>query len=106
MKAQRIVSGHAVAVELAAGAFRGPTLAVLEASPNPIVAVDQAGRISYLNPRVEFTFGYRRDELLGQPVEVLMPLGAIFVSKPVPTDELLAAVARAAHDRPIPELRP
>jgi hypothetical protein len=75
VKAQRFVSRHAVGVELTAGGFQGPTLAVLEASPNPIVAVDQAGRISYLNPRVEFTFGYRRDELIGQPVEILMPLG-------------------------------
>ncbi|MEA2609381.1 MAG: hypothetical protein QOJ75_1624, partial [Chloroflexota bacterium] len=30
---------------------------MLEASPAPIVAVDAAGRITYLNPQVEATFG-------------------------------------------------
>jgi PAS domain S-box-containing protein len=46
---------------------------VLEASPNPIVAVDASARITYVNPRAEATFGYDRDELLGQPVEMLLP---------------------------------
>ncbi len=47
--------------------------AVLEASPNPIIAVDPDGRIIYANPKVEATFGYTRDELTGRPVEVLIP---------------------------------
>jgi two-component system cell cycle sensor histidine kinase/response regulator CckA len=47
--------------------------AVLEASPNAIVAVDGSARITYANPQVEATFGYSRDELLGQPVEILLP---------------------------------
>ena len=47
--------------------------AVLEASPNAIVAVDAEGRISYLNPQVEATFGYGRDDLIGRPIEVLLP---------------------------------
>jgi two-component system cell cycle sensor histidine kinase/response regulator CckA len=47
--------------------------AVLEASPNPIVAVDASARITYVNPQAEATFGYSRDELLGQPVEILLP---------------------------------
>ena len=51
----------------------GPMRAVLEASPNPILAVDLAGRISYLNPQVEPVFGYSRDELHGQPIEILLP---------------------------------
>jgi len=46
---------------------------VLEASPNPVVAVDSSGRISYANPKVEATFGYRRKELVGKRVEVLLP---------------------------------
>jgi two-component system cell cycle sensor histidine kinase/response regulator CckA len=48
-------------------------LAVLEASPNAVVAVDGAARITYANPQVETTFGYARDELIGQPVEILLP---------------------------------
>jgi PAS domain S-box-containing protein len=49
---------------------------VLEASPNPIVGVDGRGLIVYVNPQVERTFGYDRSELLGQPVELLLPEAA------------------------------
>jgi len=48
-------------------------LAVLDASPNAIVAVDSHGRIRYVNPGVTRTFGYAAGELLGRPVEVLLP---------------------------------
>jgi PAS domain S-box-containing protein len=46
---------------------------VLDASPNAIVAIDSSGRISYTNPNAELTFGYPRSELLGQPIELLLP---------------------------------
>ena len=46
---------------------------VLEASPNAIVAVDQTGRIVYTNPRVDETFGYPAGQLIGQPIERLLP---------------------------------
>ena len=49
--------------------------AVLEASPNAVLAVEADGRIAYANPRVEATFGYTRDELIGQPIETLLPEG-------------------------------
>ena len=48
-------------------------LAVLDASPNAIVAVDGHGRITYANPQTGRTFGYEVAELLGRPVEVLLP---------------------------------
>jgi hypothetical protein len=48
-------------------------LAVLDASPNAIVAVDPAGLITYANPQTERTFGYAASELIGRPVEVLVP---------------------------------
>ncbi len=38
-----------------------------------IIEVDQAGRIVLLNAATEAIFGYRREELLGQPVEGLIP---------------------------------
>jgi two-component system cell cycle sensor histidine kinase/response regulator CckA len=47
--------------------------AVLEASPNPIVAVDAFARITYANPQAVATFGYEREELLGHAVEMLLP---------------------------------
>jgi PAS domain S-box-containing protein len=40
-----------------------------------MVVVDQAGRIVLLNAQAETQFGYRRDELLGQPVTNIIPEG-------------------------------
>ena len=50
-----------------------PHLAVLEASPNAVVAIDDQGRIIYVNPQAETTFGYERGDLIGEPVELLIP---------------------------------
>jgi len=44
--------------------FRGITQAAL----NPIVVTDDAGRITYWNDAAEGTFGYRREEVLDQPL--------------------------------------
>jgi PAS domain S-box-containing protein len=46
---------------------------VVESAPNAIVMVDAQGRIVLVNARTEKYFGYRRDELLGKPVEMLIP---------------------------------
>jgi PAS domain S-box-containing protein len=56
-----------------AAASHAAEFAVLEASPNPILAVDPTGTIKYANPQAETTFGYTRAELVGQPIEVLIP---------------------------------
>jgi len=45
----------------------------LEASPCAMLQVDGRGRIELVNREVERLFGYRREELLGQPVEQLVP---------------------------------
>jgi len=47
--------------------------AMLEAAPDAIVAVDQAGRITLVNAQTERLFGYKREDLLGQLVEILVP---------------------------------
>jgi len=46
---------------------------LLEAAPDAILQVDQEGRIILLNHMAEKMFGYPREELLGQPVEILVP---------------------------------
>jgi len=46
---------------------------VVEASPNAIVMIDSAGTIVLLNSQTEKYFGYRREDLVGQPVEILVP---------------------------------
>jgi PAS domain S-box-containing protein len=47
--------------------------ALLEAAPDAMVIVDQRGAILIVNAQTERLFGYGRDELLGQPVEILVP---------------------------------
>lgn len=46
---------------------------LFEYAPDAIAATDQEGRIVRVNARLEEQFGYRREELLGQTVEVLVP---------------------------------
>jgi PAS domain S-box-containing protein len=47
--------------------------ALLEAAPDAIVIVNKFGRIQLINAQTERLFGYERKELLGQPVEMLIP---------------------------------
>ncbi len=46
---------------------------VVEGSPNAMVIVNQAGEIVLVNTQTERFFGYQRGDLLGQPVEILVP---------------------------------
>ncbi|MFI8382010.1 response regulator [Pseudomonas sp. NPDC079086] len=46
---------------------------VVEASPNAIVLVDNKGCIAMVNRQTEQLFGYGREALLSQPVEILLP---------------------------------
>ncbi len=47
--------------------------ALLDAAPDALVVVDEAGRIHYVNPQAERLFGYASETLLGRPVEDLVP---------------------------------
>jgi PAS domain S-box-containing protein len=47
--------------------------ALLEAAPDAMVIADERGHITLVNAQTEKLFGYKREELLGQPVEMLVP---------------------------------
>jgi PAS domain S-box-containing protein len=47
--------------------------AVFDAAPDGVLIVDNRGRIRDVNPRLEAMFGYTRAELIGQPVDMLVP---------------------------------
>ena len=87
-------SGHRVQVDLTMSCRatdRGPMVAIemrdatdrwrqtrlfrglLEAAPDGMVIVDRDGTILLVNAQVERLFGYSRTELVGQPVEILVP---------------------------------
>jgi PAS domain S-box-containing protein len=68
------------------GRYRG----LLEAAPDAMVVVNQDGEIILLNLQAEKQFGYRRDELLGQKVENIIPVGF--------AERLLADGLRSAED--------
>ena len=46
---------------------------LLEALPDAVVAVDRDGIIVQLNSQTQELFGYNRDELIGQNIEILVP---------------------------------
>lgn len=46
---------------------------VIESAPNGFVMIDRSGTISLVNSATESQFGYSRDEMIGQPVEMLLP---------------------------------
>jgi len=45
----------------------------VEAAPNGMLIADEAGKIILVNSQTERLFGYSREELIGQPVEMLVP---------------------------------
>lgn len=47
--------------------------ALIEALPDALIVVDLKGEIVFTNHRAELMFGYPRSEMIGQPVETLLP---------------------------------
>jgi two-component system, sensor histidine kinase len=45
----------------------------LEAAPDAMIMIDGSGAIRFANRQVSLLFGYAHDEIVGQPVELLMP---------------------------------
>ncbi|HRJ42133.1 MAG: PAS domain S-box protein [Caldilineaceae bacterium] len=48
-------------------------LALLESAPIAVVVVDMHGAITLINAKTEELFGYTRNELIGEPLERLLP---------------------------------
>jgi PAS domain S-box-containing protein len=46
---------------------------LIDSAPDAMVIVDQQGVILIVNAQTERLFGYSRDELLGKPIEILVP---------------------------------
>jgi PAS domain S-box-containing protein len=69
---------------------RRSTAGCLEAAPDAMVVVNQGGEIVLLNVQAEKQFGYRRDELLGQKVTNIIPVGF--------AERLIADDLRSAED--------
>lgn len=47
---------------------------IIDAAPCGMVMVNDQGKVVLVNTQVEKLFGYSRDELLGQPIEILVPM--------------------------------
>ena len=47
--------------------------AAVESAPNGMVMIDRSGKIILVNREIERLFGYTREDLLGQPIERLVP---------------------------------
>jgi PAS domain S-box-containing protein len=83
----KVVSLHASeSPALSEAKYRG----LLEAAPDAMVVVNQAGDIVLLNVQAEKQFGYRRDELIGQRVKNIIPEGF--------AERLIADGTRSAAD--------
>ena len=105
------VERDATGNEESAAKYRG----LLEAAPDAMVVVNQAGDIVLVNVQAEKQFGYRRDELLGQQVTNIIPEG--FAERLIADDlrsaddalaqqigtgiELIGSCARTAREFPI-----
>src|SRR5450631_4143471 len=66
-------SGEFTSPHLAFGWGEGDFDDLLEAVPDALVGVNRAGEIRYVNRRAQSLFGYERDDLVGQPIETLVP---------------------------------
>src|SRR5579863_7297891 len=45
----------------------------LDAAPDAMIIIDGAGVIRFANRQLSSIFGYHNDEIIGRPVELLMP---------------------------------
>ena len=70
------MSARADAIQAGAGgnpAAEGIYQRIFEFTPDALLMVDSHGRVTLMNAQAESLFGYRREELIGQPIETLVP---------------------------------
>ncbi len=68
-RALRLASDMTLKLRASEERFRG----LLESAPDAMVIVESSGKIVLINRQTELLFGYVRQELLDQPVELLIP---------------------------------
>jgi PAS domain S-box-containing protein len=69
LKTQRELAGEIEQRKIAEEKFRG----LLEAAPDAMIITNETGGIQLVNRQTEVLFGYTRTELIGKPVEILIP---------------------------------
>jgi PAS domain S-box-containing protein len=74
-KKSRTLSGVVSPISNAKGANNAAAMfqGLLDTAPDAIVTVNGNDKIVLLNTRAESLFGYKRDELLNRPIEILVP---------------------------------
>jgi PAS domain S-box-containing protein len=77
---------------------------LIEAAPDALVIADEAGNITLINRQTESLLGYTREELIGQPVTLLVP--ACEATEPpttreAPTGRVLAARRKDGSELPV-----
>ena len=77
--------------------------ALLDTAPDAMVIVGGDGDIQLVNRQLEAMFGYERDELIGQPVEVLVPAGSASSHRATASDyvDLAEGPAHGPRARPV-----
>ena len=53
--------------------FTAPVQVIVDAAPSGMMLVNQEGSIVMVNQLLAQQFGYLKKELVGQPIEVLIP---------------------------------
>lgn len=73
METRTIEEGDRARIEQALRESEERFRRVVESAPNAMVMVNESGKIDMVNTQAERLFGYSRAELLGQPIEMLVP---------------------------------